>query len=86
MWDLSTTTYPRARKRYLCDAWVWINQYMDDMDLTVYERAAVQRLGRWIMPGEVHIKVKGRWDGEWTVYRAHKELDEICTRHGLWDE
>jgi hypothetical protein len=90
-WDFFKFTEPKANKEYPCDSWSWLSN-CDDIDfseLTFSERKAIakaKRNGFKIKPGEMYRKVEGKWDGEFTTFRAIIALDDICHKYDIYDE
>jgi hypothetical protein len=80
-----TTETRRARKRYLCNAWEWINAECvteDDVD-SDEDKAVIKRGKTHIEKGDTYIMTKGLYDGEWCVYRADVENDMLCRKYGI---
>ena len=89
-WEFADTTTPIAKKDYHCEASDWIlgagwneNDWTQD-ELTIIHRAQRER---WkILSGTRYIKVTGKWEGEFTVFRAREDLDAICKKYGFYDD
>lgn len=88
MWEFCEEIKPIAKKDYCCDASDYISE-MDDCDfcsddIEVIEKARVE--GNKILKGTKYIKISGKWDGEFAVFRARPDLDEICRKNNLYRE
>jgi hypothetical protein len=88
MWDFSEETQPTARKDYLCGASDWLSNYSDDefdeLELTIIARARHEN--NKILKGTKYIKVTGKWEGEFSTFRARIDLNDICIKHNAYDE
>lgn len=88
-WECETINYPIAKKRYPCEASAWLcNMDYDECELTDAERQSIKnaKADDWeILPGQEYVKVEGKWEGEWSVFRARKDIDAICERLGIYD-
>lgn len=89
-WGFCNQSESAARRDYCCDAWHWIanagfsEEDYEPEDWQVIENA--RKEGFKILKGTQYIKVKGIWDGEWSVFRARKDLDAICRKYRLYCE
>lgn len=90
VWDIANTTIQVAKKEYRCEAFEWINNSdlgEDDFDssdwIKIQQDAAD---GGKILPGMRYIKTKGKWEGDWSVFRARYELYEICHKYHIYHE
>jgi hypothetical protein len=89
-WDFETTSLVKARKDYWCDACIWIDEtlcnFIDDLTFTEKRHLVVARRqkGR-IIKGQIYIKTKGKWDGEFSVFRAIPEVNRICHAHDVYE-
>lgn len=90
MWGMCTVTRPIARKSYHCDAMVWINEMnICESDVEPGDWELIQKAYNEdckIIIGRQYIKVEGKWDGDFCVFRARPEIDEICRKYGIYDE
>lgn len=89
MWDFCTITHPKARKDYPCDAWGWLSNCdcQEFSTLTFSERKSIVKAKRnsfKIKRGEIMYKCSGRFDGEFTIFRAIPELDAICKKYDIY--
>ena len=88
MWDFSEETQPIARKDYHCEASDWLGNFSDDEfdeeELTVIARARHE--GFKILKGERYTKTTGKWEGEFSTFRARIDLNNICIKHNAYDE
>lgn len=89
-WEFVTTTYPVARKEYRCEASDWILNCglgEDDFSPEHWDLIEKARLEKWkIIPGTQYVKAEGKWEGDFTVYRARKDLHQICLDYDLYQE
>ena len=90
-WENSTITTPVARKEYHCQAsdWIdnsigWDEQEYDEEDRPVIRQAKAENCK--ILKGTRYVKVSGKWDGEFHVFRARDDLDSICKKYDLYQE
>lgn len=89
MWDISTQTKPVARKQYHCEASDWIGNCCDLSEVSAEDLAVIQKAqaeGNKILPGDNYLKVTGKWEGEFTTFRARLDLDSICRKYNLYDD
>lgn len=89
MWDFFTETNPKARKEYPCEAAYWVLNRLDFEDLTSEDLAIVNQAKseRWkILKGTEYVKLSGMYEGEFSEFRARKDLDEICKKYELYHE
>lgn len=91
-WDFSTTTVQKANKEYHCDAASWIKNSdvgTNDFDFTEKDLATVKKAKseNWkIKKGTIYIKTTGMWDGEFSVFKARIDLNEICINYDIYEE
>lgn len=89
-WSFCRESMPVARKEYRCDALDLIQSIgLHDFDLTDDEWADIQKAiteGGKILPGTKYRKVTGVWEGEWCIFRARLDIDEICEEHEIYEE
>lgn len=89
-WDFYTLTTPKARKQYTCEAIDWIlNDGLDAYEFDEEELAIIEkaRSEKWkILKGTKYVKISGKWEGEFCVFRARKDIDEICQDHDIYSE
>ena len=82
MWDFSKVSKPVAKKDYCCDAWPWIeNEGLGMVDLSQEELGVIEKARNEkfkILSGTKYLKVVGKWEGEFTTYRARLDLQKIC--------
>lgn len=87
MWEFATESKPIAIKEYDCQAWPWIDNegcYPDDF--TEEEQAIIENArneGFKILPGTQYLRIDGKWEGEFTTYRARLDIQKICDDHEL---
>ena len=89
-WDMQKVEYPFARKDYHCDAAEWINNSdLGDDEFTVEDLALIEKArseGFKVLKGHKYIKVSGKWEGNFEVFRARPELNQICVEYEIYDE
>jgi len=86
MWDLAKDSKPVARKEYKCQAWPWIDNGISFDDLDATEKEVIEKArkeGFKILKGTRYLRVDGKWDGEFTTYRARLDLQKICDDHEI---
>lgn len=90
MWDMQTVTTPKARKDYPCEACQWLlNDCWQEADYTPEEWQQMEQAkadGYKILSGQKYIKVSGKWEGEFAVFRARPEIDAICQKYDIYQE
>ncbi len=89
-WELATESQPVARKVYHCEASDWIdNCGFDESDYSPEDWAAIEkaRAENWeIRTGTKHLKIQGKWEGEFSTFRARLELDAICHKYQIYQD
>lgn len=86
MWNFYTDTKQKARKDYVCDACMLLldgNDDLTDEEQQLFDKARSE--GFKILKGKEYIKVSGKWEGDFSVFRARPEIDQICLRLGLYE-
>ena len=87
-WDFYKKTTPTASKKYPCDASIWfINSGLDDSELEPSDLEIVNRVRGdkyMIQPGEKYIKQVGKWEGDFSTFRANPDIDRICHKYDLY--
>lgn len=91
MWEIEASGYPVARKDYDCQAVDWIDNTIgfnkEEFTPEEWEKIELARnKGFKILKGEKYLKVSGKYDGEFSVFRAIPDLDEICKKYDLYHE
>lgn len=90
MWDVATTTTQTARKDYQCEASNWIIECgLGEVNFSFTELrliAKAKRDGWKIKKGQQYVKVCGKWDGEWSVFRARPEIDDLCQKYDIYKD
>lgn len=89
-WEIERATSPVAKKDYPCQASVWIDDaglkeddYSEE-DWAVIEKAKAEN---WmIKKGTQYSKIEGKWEGEFSVFRARVDLDNICHKYQLYPD
>jgi hypothetical protein len=90
-WDFSINSEPKARKDYACGAAEWIlSAYsIDDDEFTSDEKRILKQaeLDGWkIKKGTHYLKTEGVFEGEWSVFRARPDLNQICLDHDIYQD
>ena len=88
-WNPQTVTEPIARKDYHCNACDWLDTYLNGGIFSFAEYRLIVKAKRdgWrIKAGQRYVKVEGKWDGEWSIFRARPEINEICQKHSIYAE
>lgn len=90
MWDFCEETTPKARKEYDCEAADhWCNAGLaecdiDDQDWQIIQKAKSENYK--IKSGDRYVNVSGKWEGEFDVFRARIDMNDICHKYGLYQE
>lgn len=87
-WDFQTNTEPIAKKDYRCEA----SQILFDLsdrdiepeDLVRY--LFIKHEKGVIKKGSCYLKTKGMWEGEFVVFRARMDADELCRKYELYSD
>ena len=88
-WDFQKNTIQRARKEYRCDAMEFIDNMMSLEEFTEDEQALILKAKSErckITKGSIYVKTSGKWEGDFTVFRARLEIDTICLKYDLYAE
>lgn len=90
-WDLVTETKPVARKDYHCEASDWIDNTIgwDERDFDEEDRETIRKAraeGCKILKGTQYVKLSGKWEGEFSTFRARADLNAICHKYELYAE
>jgi hypothetical protein len=88
-WDFQLTTKPIARKSYKCDAYLRIMDLMNDEDFTPDELLVMQAAradGGKIIKGMRYDKTTGKYDGEFSVWRAREDTLAIYFKYKLYED
>ena len=89
-WDCYTVTNPKSRQDYECQACDWImNAGMSEEDCTPEEWKLIKiaEVEKWrIKKGATYTKCTGKWNGEFTTFRARPEIDEICQKYDIYTD
>lgn len=83
------TSYPIAKKDYSCDACHWLNEGglpdgMTISEIKTFIRA--KRDGFKIKAGQKYVKVVQIWCGDFSVFKARPEIDDICKKYDIYEE
>ena len=87
-WDFCETTEQVANRDYHCQSSDWINEsdLLGELSFSELRSIANAKRDKWkIKKGDRYIKTTGKFDGEFTVFRARLDLDKICINHNLYD-
>jgi len=90
-WEMETVEYPKARKDYSCDAAEWIGNTVGfnerEFEPEDWEKIeAAMNKNFKILKGEKYLKVSGKYDGEFSTFRAIPALDEICKKYDIYED
>ncbi len=90
-WEIEKTTCPVAEKDYHCEASDWIDNTIgwEEEDFEEEDRPIIRKAlseGLKILKGTEYLMVSGKWEGEFTIYRARKDLDGICQKYDLYPD
>lgn len=81
---------PAARKDYECSACDWIINYGGDFtDFSFGERKAIIRAKRnkyQIKKGSIYLYQVNIWCGDFNIFRAIPEINDICLNHDIYEE
>lgn len=88
MWDFCFETIQKARKNYDCQACEWVINCLDISDLTdeeikLYETAKSE--GFKVLKGQEYLKISGKWEGDFSVFRARPEIEKLCQKYNLYE-
>lgn len=87
-WNVFTDSEPIARKDYRCDASYFLGSLsesdFDGDDLLIYQGAKADNF--MIKKGMKYVKRKGLCDGDWQVFRAREDLNNLCIKYDLYEE
>jgi hypothetical protein len=87
-WDFCRETTPKARKEYTCDAIDWIlNDGLDSYEFSDEELSIIKNAEseKWkILKGTEYVKCEGKWEGDFSVFRARKDINQICIDHDIY--
>lgn len=90
MSELAITKIVKARKEHICQASHFINDsnYGEiDFDKKDWEIIQKAKSEEWkIKKGTDYIMTKVKWDGEFFVFRARIDLNEICEKYEFYKE
>ena len=88
-WDVYTGSTPIARKDYRCDASEYVCDRVGDQLFSFADYRIIVRAKRdgWkIKKGQRYEKCVGKWDGEWSTFRARQDMHELCLKYDLYQE
>lgn len=88
-WDFCRVTEPKARKDYCCDAAEWVLNSGVIEALTFSEKRTIvkARRDKWrIKKGTRYVKCQGKFNGEFTVFKARFDLAIICEAYKLYED
>jgi len=87
-WELSTESIPISRKIYNCQAAEFLsygNKYeFEQEDIKIIEDARLQDFK--ILKGTKYFKIKGKYDGEFSTFRARLDIHNICIKYDLYPD
>lgn len=87
-WEMEQHSNPVARKNYTCNAADWLlnTDWEDFSKEDVVTILLARKDGFRILKGEKYVKVTGKWEGEFSVFRARPELEAICQKYDVYDD
>lgn len=88
-WEFCEVTEQKARKDYRCEACDYIRELIGEGVFTFSDMrkiVEVKRKGWKILKGERYMKCQGKWDGEFEVFRAVPEMNDLCHKYDLYVE
>lgn len=83
---LSEST-PVAKKSHHCDALQYILEDYEDGTYTYAELRQIAKAKRqrgMILPGQRYLRIVQIYDGDFCVFRAIPEIDDICRKYDLY--
>ncbi len=83
---LSKST-PVARKAHHCDALQYVLADYEDGMYTYAELRQIVKAKRqrgMILPGQRYLRIVQIYDGDFGVFRAIPEIDDICCKYDLY--
>ena len=78
-------TKPKAKKKYYCDVFVWVDNSGIYNELTDEEKKQVDDCGGSIKIGEKYIHQVQVNDGDFYIFRANVAMNEICEKYDLYE-
>ncbi|MCV6612402.1 MAG: hypothetical protein OIF55_16695 [Amphritea sp.] len=90
-WEFATETKPVARKDYHCEASDWIDNTTgwDEEEFAEEDRETIRKAraeGCKVLKGTQYVKVTGKFEGEFSTFRARADLNDICQRYDLYPD
>ena len=89
-WDMATVSEQKARKVYHCEASEWIdNSGYSERDYTPEDWLTIEKARSEdyeIRIGTNYVKTAGKWEGEFSVFRARKDLNLICHKYKFYED
>jgi hypothetical protein len=88
-WSPEHVTEPIARRDYMCDACDWVIEYIGEGIFSFKEYRLIVKIKRngWkIKAGQKYLKLTGKYEGEWSVFRAIPEMNQLCLDHDLYQQ
>lgn len=88
-WEMYTETRPIARKNYKCNALELIlNSGLGERDFDAKDWQAIENAKKegGILKGTRYIKVKGKWEGEFDVFRARPDMSAVCEEYYFYED
>jgi hypothetical protein len=80
-----------AKKIHNCNACICLRESNTDLfnQLTYKEKKAVVRMKKqkWkIIPGQKYLYMANTFDGDFVIFKADLEINEICLKYNLYQE
>ena len=82
------TRYQKAKKDYICNACEWLFE-TELIDFTIAEYRAMvraKRNGYMIKKGERYLRQVNVCGGDFMVFKAIPEIDEICQKYDIYQD
>ncbi len=89
MTTLISESRPVARKPHRCGAYEWIKETYEDGTFTYQELRQVVKVRRqkgMIQPGQQYIRQVQIYEGEFCVFKALPDMDDICRKYDIYPD
>lgn len=86
---LISESRPIARKPHRCGAYEWIMETYEDGSFTYQELRQIAKVRRnkgMIMPGQKYIRQAQIYEGDFCVFKALPDMDEICRKYDIYPD
>lgn len=91
-WDFCTKTNQKAAKNYFCRASEILKDCTEYKDKSAWDNdewlsIESAKADNWnIKKGDTYVKISGKWDGDFSVFRARPDIDALCHKYGLYND